>query len=374
MTQTLNILHTEASTGWGGQEIRILQESEWLAKRGHKVRIVCAADSGIYKRYYHCKISNLSIGVLPFKRTLDPLDITGVYRMVRREKVDIIHTHSSIDSWNASIGGMLAGVPIVRSRHVSIPVKNFFPRNLVYKFPDKIITSGKHIADMMAELNTVSPDKIVSIPAGVNPDRFNPDINGAHVREEFHIPKDAILIGKVAVIRSWKGHPDFINAAEIVLRKKNNVYFLIVGGGPGVNRTRKTIREKNLEDKIIMTGYREDIPEIIRSLDVLVLASVSGEATSQVIPQAWGSKRCVLATIAGGICDIVRHEENGILVPPHAPEQMAAGLVRLVESPELRMKLAEAGHSFVMQHLTEEKMMEKTLSVYKDLIEAKKTV
>lgn len=367
MNRKFRILHTEAATGWGGQEIRILQESLWLAERGHKVFILCALKSNIYQRFSQRKIPNLSFHTLPFKRTLDPMDILRTYQLIRRENIDIVHTHSSIDSWTASIAAKLARIPIARSRHVSIPAKDFFPRNLVYRFPGKIIASGEKIAGMMTTLKTVSADKVVSIPAGVNLKRFRPDICGSRVREEFQVPGDAPLIGKVAIIRGWKGHIDFINAAEIVLKKHPVSFFMIVGSGPGFENTKKIIKEKKLDDKIIMTGFREDIPEILNALDILVLASRSGEATSQVIPQAWACKRCILATKAGGIADIVRNNKNGILIPPNAPERMAEELNKLIENPELRIHLAEAGYEYLLQNLTEEGMMEKTLSVYKDL-------
>jgi len=363
----LKILHTEASVGWGGQEIRILQESLWLAREGHRVIILCAPESGIYERYADREIPNLAIRTLPLKRTLDPLDVFRIFQMIRGEGVHLVHTHSSIDSWTASVAAKFARVPIVRSRHVSIPVKNFFPRNLVYRFPDRILTSGGKIATMMAGLSTVRPDRIVSIPAGVNLERFRPDIDGAHIREEFQIPGEAFLAGKVAVLRSWKGHTDFVNAAEQLLREKRNAYFLIVGDGPGFDRIQRLIRAKNLETRILMTGYREDIPEVIRSLDVLALASTSGEATSQVIPQAWACKRCVLATTAGGIRDIVRHRENGFLVPPGDPAQMAEGLRFLMDNPQARQDLAEEGYSYVTRNLTEREMMKKTLAVYREL-------
>lgn len=361
------ILHTEAAPGWGGQEIRILQESTWLAGKGHRIFILCRPDSEIHARYSRKTIPNLSIHAIPFQRTLDPGDIFTIFKFIRKERVDIVHTHSSIDSWTASIAAKLAGVPIVRSRHVSIPIKDFFPRNLVYRFPDRIIASGKRIAEMVSGLKTVSKDNVVSIPAGINPERFRPGIDGSSFREESGIPKGAFLIGKVAVIRGWKGHMDFIAAAEIVLRRAPDAVFAIVGDGPGFERVKNAIRSKGLEKSIIMTGYREDIPAVMNALDILVLASTSGEATSQVIPQAWACKRCVLATEAGGITDIVRHGENGFLVPPGDPDRMADGLLQLMESGELRNRLAEAGHSFALKHLTEGEMMDRTLSVYREL-------
>ncbi len=372
MSKSFRILHTEASVGWGGQEIRILQESQWLAQKGHKVFILCAPKSGIAERYAHRQIPNLFFSTIPFKRTLDPFDIVQIIQFIRKEKIDVVHTHSSIDSWTASAAAKITGVPIVRSRHVTIPIKDFFPRNLVYRFPDRFITSGKKIEEMVVALRCVSQNQMVSIPAGVDLERFSPNNDGSGVREEFGIPKDAVLVGKVAIIRGWKGHNDFIDAAEMVLKEKPDTYFMVVGSGPGFDGVKNIIREKKLEDRILMTGYREDVPNVISALNVLVLASRSGEATSQVIPQAWASRRCALATTAGGIKEIVRHEENGLLVPPRDPSGMAEAIRRLVDDPDLRSRLAEAGYSFAVKHLSLEKMMESTLAVYEELAGGKK--
>ena len=203
-------------------------------------------------------------------------------------------------------------------------------------------------------------------------ERFRPGLDGSRVREEFGVPQDAFLAGKVAVIRGWKGHNDYIAAAEMVLKKHPDAYFLIVGSGPGYEEIKKGIEGKKLRERIIMAGHREDVPEIMNALDVLVLASTSGEATSQVIPQAWACKKCVLATSAGGIGDIVRHEENGLLVPPRAPEQMAEELIRLIEDRDLRNRLAENGFRYARENLPEEGMMQRTLAVYRELVHEKR--
>lgn len=365
--RTFNILHTEASTGWGGQEIRTLQESFWLAGKGHRIFIACPPESGIYKRYHGQGIPNLTVCPFPFRRTLDPFDIAGIYRLIRSNKIDIVHTHSSIDSWTASVAAKLAGVPVVRSRHVTIPVKDFFPRNFVYRFPDRIITSGNSVAEMMASLKSVSPAKVLSIVTGVNTQRFHPGVDGSAVRAEFNIPLDAVLIGKVAIMRGWKGHLDFVDAAEKVSQSDPGVWFLLVGAGDFFEQVRDAVKRKKLEKHVILTGFRENIPQILNSLDVLVLASKAAEAAPQVISQAWACKRCVLATTAGGIVDLVKNEENGLLVPPSDPEAMAEAMRRLIRDPALRNRLAEAGYAYTMEYLTEEKMMEKVLGVYEEL-------
>lgn len=361
------ILHTEAATGWGGQEIRVFQEARRVSESGHRVIVLCQPHGKLAVKCRNINHPNFSSQYVSMKGTLDIGAVIKIFKIIKREKVDIVHTHSSIDSWVASFAAKIAGVKIVRSRHVSIPVKNFFPRNLVYRFPDKIITSGDTIADIIKDLNCVKSGKIISIPTGVDIKRFSPDISGDRIKKEFNIDDSQPVIGKIAVIRSWKGHNYFIDAAEIILKEFPTALFLIVGSGVGYEEIKERVHLKGLKKNIIMTGFRDDVPEIMAALDIFVLASFAGEGIAQVIPQGFAMKRCLVATDAGGIPDIVKDGVNGILVPPRDSVALANAIKSLIRDPDRRQGLAEAGYKYAMQYFSEDDMIQKTIKVYEGL-------
>ena len=147
--RSLHILHSEAATGWGGQEIRIFQETRLLLERDHQVSIICQPGSPLEEQCRKLSHPRLKSYPVRMARTLDLTAFRAIHKIIKDISPNILHTHSSIDSWLVSFCGKLLKIPIVRSRHVSIPVKNFFPRNLVYShFPDRIITSGTAISEI----------------------------------------------------------------------------------------------------------------------------------------------------------------------------------------------------------------------------------
>ncbi len=366
---SFHLLHSEAAIGWGGQEIRIFQESQALVERGYQVSIITQPGSPLAnkcKDFQHSKFAAYSI---PMSASWNLFDFWSIYRIVKRNRPDILHTHSSIDSWLFSMCGKALNIPIVRSRHVSIPVKNYFPKNAVYSyFPDKIIASGETIRLMMANISGVRDIDTYSIPAGVDTKRFDFNISPNKFREEIQIAPNQPLIGKVGVIRGWKGHDYFLEAATLILKKIPNAKFVIAGSGPGFEEISQKAIAKGLGKSVFMLGHREDIPEIMAALDILVLASTGGEATSQVIPQAFAMKTPVVGTRAGGIPEIIGNEERGLLAEPKNGSDLADKILYLLENPTIGKTLSDAAYDYCLQKLTLEIQIDKTLSVYHDTL------
>ncbi|MEE8329090.1 MAG: glycosyltransferase family 4 protein, partial [Thermodesulfovibrionia bacterium] len=236
------ILHTEASLGWGGQEIRIVQESIELTKRGYHILIACQKGSQIAKQ---AAVAGLTVFTVPMRFTCDPVAIIKFLRIIKTEKVDIIHTHSSKDSWIVGIAGRLSKIPVVRSRHLSTPVGKSWHTTFVYRYLAVIIiTSGTHIKEALVTRNKLNPEKIVSIPAGVDIERFDmKNINGIKILDEFGLNDAFPIVGIVAILRSWKGHRYMLEAVPKVVSFFPEARFLIVGNGPAYERIQQKIRD-----------------------------------------------------------------------------------------------------------------------------------
>ena len=127
---SFHLLHSEAATGWGGQEIRIFQESKALVERGIKVSLIVQPNSPLSKTCNEFNHPNFSVYSLSMSASWNIFDFASIYRIIKRIQPDILHTHSSIDSWLFSMCGKALKIPIIRSRHVSINVKNYFPKNV----------------------------------------------------------------------------------------------------------------------------------------------------------------------------------------------------------------------------------------------------
>jgi glycosyltransferase involved in cell wall biosynthesis len=356
------ILHTEASIGLGGQEIRILGEARWLIDHGWDCLIVCQPGSPLL---VEARGAGLPVAGL---RMRGPWDVAALLRLrglMRARRVALVHTHSSVDSWLATLAAKSLGLPVVRSRHVSIPILR--RRALVYRLADRIVTTGEAVAARVREAG-VPADRIVAITAGVDTTRFHPGVSGKAVRDELGIAAADRAVGLVANVRGSKGHAVFLDAAREVVTTHANVRFVIVGDGVGFEDVRRRVQASGLGASVIMTGFRRDIPEVMAALDVLVLPSIKSEATSQVIPQALAVGTPVAAAATGGIPEIVRDGETGYLVEPGDAAALARAIRALLDDPERARAMAAAGQALVRSRYSSEVTMTATTDVYRGLL------
>jgi glycosyltransferase involved in cell wall biosynthesis len=366
MKRKLTILHTEASKGWGGQEIRVIQESLRFHEIGYRILIACHEDSGIAEK---AEEVGLPVYIVPMRFSCDPLAIIKFVRLIKTEEVDIIHTHSSKDSWIAGIAGRISGTPVIRSRHLTTPVKQTRTAAIVYRYLcDVIITSGISIKNALVTDNRINPKKIVSIPAGVDTERFNLEIKGNKVRKELGLEHAYPIVGIVAILRHWKGHKYLLQAVPEVVSKYPEARFVISGNGPQWDNLHAQIRDLGIERNVIMTGFRKDVPEIMAALDIFILPSVASEATSQVIPQALAVGRPVIAANAGGLSEIIEDGVTGRLIPPKDPSAIANAIIRMADNREEAGKMAVNGRMKILEGYTLQKMIESTADVYDSLI------
>ena len=364
----LHILHTEAAAGWGGQEIRVLQETRLLLERGHRVSLVCQTDSPLEERARSISNSRFHLIPISMKSALSLWVFLTLYRYVSKNNLDVIHTHSSVDSWLGGVVGKLSGVPVIRTRHVSLPVNDFFPNHLLYSYiPQRILTSGNMISDIVKQVRCVGSNKVVSIPAGVDLRKFDSGISGEKIRKELKVDSNQILIGKIGVVRGWKGHNYFLEAIPLILKKIPYAKFVIVGDGPGFKEIKSKVKLAGIDNKVDLLGHREDVPEIMAALDVQVLASFAGEGTPQVIPQAFSMKTPVVATKIASIPDLLGQGERGILIEPENALSLAEGVLKIIRNSEIASHLVENARSFCLKELTVDKMMDSTIAIYEEV-------
>ncbi len=361
------IVHTESSMGWGGQEIRILTELVHFTKRGYRVGLVCQSGSEVSQRARRFGIRTWE---LPFRRPFDLPTAWRIYRILKEEGVDLVNTHSSLDSWVASFAARMAKVPVIRTRHLSVPLRRNPLSRLVYShLCDKIVTTGEAIRQRLLGELRLDPQKVVAIPTGVDLDRFDPKkVRGEGVRADLGLEASVPVVGMVAVLRSWKGHRIFLEAVPLIRRMIPQAKFLFVGDGPQRANIERWIRGMGLEGVVIMTGHREDIPEVLAALDVVVSASTTAEGVPQALLQALAMERPVVATGAGGVSEIIRDGETGLLIPPRDPQALAEAVMALLNEPSRASAMASAGRRLVEKDYPLEVMLQKLEALYRDLL------
>lgn len=355
------VLHTEASRGFGGQEIRILTECRWLLRHGWSALVAAQPGSPLLEEATAAGIPAVPVRM---RHPADPLALLALRRLMRARGASIVHTHSSVDSWVAGVAARSLGLPLVRSRHVTIPVSR--RRAAVYHLADRVITSGEAVRQILIDAG-VPGSRIVSIPPGVDTERFHPHVSGDAVRAELGLT--GRLVGIVADMRASKGHRYFLEAARAIVVDLPDVRFLVVGDGVGRDHVQGLVRDLGLEGTVVMTGFRRDIPEVMAALDVLVLPSIKSEATPQVVLQALAVGTPVVATDVGGIPEVVRDGETGRLVPPADSAALARAIVDMLDDPVAARKMAAAGQALVRERCTLDASLRATTAVYAELLE-----
>ena len=355
---------TDASASWGDQQYRLVREAVWLHAHGHEVIILCGETS---KLAANLERNAPWIRVEKVRSWGSPGTLVRLSRIIRRSQPDLIHTRSGQDStWGSYFH--LAGRPVVRSCHMTIPESVSIRDAIRYRFGCRRIIAAAHFIkrDLVARAG-VSDSRIDVVGEGANLEEFHPGSDGGGFRAEFKIPPKSPLFGVIAMMRPEKGQRTFINAAAKVLGRVSDARFVIVGGGGGsyVDRLYEKIRRTFPQSPapVIITGYREDLSQVMDALDFVVVPSLD-ETQTIVIPQALAAGKPVIASLVGGIPEVVRHEQNGLLVQPANHDALAAAMLRLLADPALRANLASAGLILARRELSFEEKAELVLESY----------
>lgn len=360
----MNILHVESSLNWGGQEHRTLAETRWLNSHGHRAWIACNPESELRRRAHDVSLE------VSLRGSFAPRASLAIHQLCRRLSIDVVHVHSPKDAW-ICCPLHVAGVPVVRSRQITNPVKARWSRSIVYRRGcAKIIATADCIRRDLITRNRVHPDRIAVVGEGVDVREFHPDVDGTGFRAEFGVAPATFLFGVVAMIRPEKGHRIFVQAALDLLRTHPGARFAIVGEGTGSRDAEREVRDllraqfgDERSGPVFMTGFRTDTPAVMAALDALVVPSTA-EAQSLVVPQAFATRRAVIASAVGGLPELIRDEDTGLLVEPGSGASLASAMRRLVGDGPLRERLARRGFEYACRHLSFDRKMEQSLAVY----------
>lgn len=358
----MQFLHTESSKGWGGQEMRILRESLGMRKRGHQ--ILFAINKG-GKLIEIAKNHGFTVYEVDFSKPKAFQTIFQLLRIIKKYQIQCINTHSSLDAWIGGIAGKIARIKVVRTRHLSTPIRKGLNSFLLYnKLADFVVTTSSCILAPIIQQSKISPDRCQRIATGVEPEEIQPKIDEiVAFREKYKIPSEDCLVGTACFVRSWKGIQDFMKAAHL-LRDIKQLKWIIIGGGY-VDHYRGFAKELGLEEILIFTGHLDDPFPAIAALDIFVLLSTAHEGISQACLQAAFLRKPLITTTIGGLPEICRHLETGILVPPFAPSEAAKAVLRLYDDPDLRLRLGLKARNFVENKFTMKHTLDQMEQVYR---------
>jgi glycosyltransferase involved in cell wall biosynthesis len=357
----VNILYVESSRSWGGQEYRTCLEINWLNAHGHQAWLICNPDSQVQS-----KASELGtrLVTMPLRSRFDPLCSLHLWKFCRQNQIDLLKTYSSKDHW-ICLPLYFCGLPLSRARCITDLIGSR-SRAFVFKHGcSQIVADASVIKRQLVEQHGVDPARIQVIGSAVDLEKFKPPRDRGRFRREIGVGEATPLIGNIGMIRPDKGQLELVKAAHLVLQKRPDARFVIVGQGTGILKrginVRNAIDRAGLTDKIIMAGYRWDTPDVYAACDVIVIASLRTEASPIVLREAFASGRPVIATKVGDIPEIVRHRENGLLIEPGNTQALAAAIMEFVSDPKLAAYCAANGLQFATEHFSFDRMMDAKL-------------
>jgi len=357
------ILHSEASRGWGGQEHRVMAELSGFQKRGSQVWLAAHPQSQVLKR---ARDAGMGTRECAFDRRLLPLDAVRLALWLRRERIEIVNTHSSRDGWLFGLAARLARTPLlIRSRHIDVTYPNaFISRHAFTTLADHVLTTSQKITEHFQQIFHLPDHRITTLPTGIDVTRFHPEGGKA----ELPLPRGAgapPVIGMVSVLRSWKGHHIFFEAIRRLRDSGRDFQFVVVGGGAPVEVFEGIAKTHGAEGQVTFLGHREDIPEVLRALDVLCIPSIKHEGVPQIGLQALACGTAVVGSDCGGIPEIIRHSQTGRICPAGDAAALAALIAETIDQKADTARLRNAGRELVQRQHSTEHMLDRLEALYR---------
>ncbi len=291
--------------------------------------------------------------VRPISPLRDTLALISLYRLLKSEKVDLVHTHSSKAGILGRWAAHFAKVPKIMHTYHGFGFNDYqkwwvrklliWSERMTARVTDKLVTvSGENIKKGLA--NGIGEEgQYAMIHSGIKIKAFSDisiDVDGK--RREIGIEKNEPVIGMIACFKPQKAPLNFIRLAKRVCSVCPQAKFVLVGDGELRPKIEKLIEQLNLKTRVVLTGWRRDIPQIIRIFDVLVLTSL-WEGLPRVFLEAWASGKPVVATKVDGAREAIIDGKNGFLVEPDDLNRMAERVIWLIENRDSAQKMGQEG-------------------------------
>ena len=321
-----------------------------MEKLGIKVYLGHPSRSLLAIRRRSLGESRLAVLLYPFAFLLSVARLT---LLIRRERFDLVLTDSAKADIYGTLAGWLARRPVVWHIHDIFEAPVFSALNLwliktfASHFAKRIISVSEAAKKALVDMG-VPGEKVQTVYNGIDMDAARKTKNPEEVRTGLGIDPGVPVAGMVGRLVDWKGPDYFIKAAAEVLRAVPEARFLMVGdavhGEKSYVDTLKSLRgELGLEDRMVFTGFRDDVLDIVSSMDVMVHASVLPEPGAQVLFEAMAEGRPVVATRGGGVSEIVDDGVTGLLVPPRDADAMAEAITTILLDRDKARRMGEAG-------------------------------
>ena len=358
---------------FGGGERVFLQLAAGLRDRFEVS--VASMPGGTFEQ----QVKELGISFYPvdMSRRFSLKPICRIKVIIRKNKIDLVHSQGARADFFARIAGRLAGLPRIFCT-IAMPVEGFdleplqkkiyrFIDGLTERYVERFIVVSDSLKQILIKSRRISAHQIVRIYNGIELDQYHPDAGYVNLRKGWGIPQNVPLIGAIGRMVWQKGFKYLIEAIPEIVRVVPEAMFLFVGDGP-LKKELEDLAE-SLKVKVIFTGFRSDIKDMLSAVDLLVVPSLL-EGFPMITLEAMAMAKPIVATNIDGITEQITDGANGILVPPKDPSALAKAVIRVLDDKELARSMGLAAREKVEQEFSVEKMIAETKKVYSSLLRA----
>lgn len=296
-------------------------------------------------------------------------------RLLRRERVDILHTHNTTAFIDGLIGARLAGVPImVHTDHCkNYPIERrwMVAENVASRLVDKVVAVSNHTREELLHYEGLAPDKVTVIHNGINP---RPPIGAAGIaslRREFGLAPDQFVVGTVGRLEPQKGLDLLLESVPVVAATHRDARFMIVGGGSLETELKEQARALGILDRVIFTGWRTDAVALMEMFDCFVQTS-NFEGLPMVLLEAMSLAKPIIACSVGGVPEVVEHEHTGLTVQTRRADDFGRAVARLITDRELTARFGRQARARYEERFTAQAMALRYQQVYEQFLDQKK--
>ncbi len=375
----MKVLQVITNLELGGAQKATLNLSKWLLERGHDVIVVSSSRGFLYgkaKGIFGGRFKEVRFLKREVNPVYDLIAFFSLFIFILENKFDIVHTHTS----KAGILGRWAAFFALRTKSIHTvhgfafhDYQNWIVRHIFIILErvtavvtDRIIVVSESIKNKGLKNRIASEDKYSIVYELVNVTNRS---GSRFMLEEKSYQKASYRIGMIAALKPQKNPQDFVKLAVIMMKKRKNLEFLLVGDGVLKNRLNKMVEEYNIKENFKILGWREDAYDLMKSFDVLVLTSLF-EGQPHVIIEAMSLGIPIVATRVDGIKDIIINGSNGFLFPPKKLYQMARCIEKILDNDELKKVLSSNARNYFREEKKMDYMLNlgKIESIYQEVI------
>ncbi len=375
----LRILQLISSTGFFGAENVVVQLSKELSQAGLKLHV------GVFRNRQnpHTEVADraeelsLKAKVFPCNGRFDPRAMLQIRKFIKGKRIDLIHCHGYKANFYALMAASFTRLPLITTCHNWIGSgfkMKFYERldKIILRRFNKIIAVSDEIKEEILD-SRIPKSKVSVINNGIDLSRFK-GIRKTNIREEFKIAPRNKIVGTIGRLTKEKGHIYLLQVAKEVSKKFLDTTFLIVGDGILREKLMEQAKAMGLEDKVIFTGFRKDIPEILSLMDVFVLPSLI-EGLPMVLLEAMAARKPIVATSVGEIPKILEQGKLGVLVKPKDVRALADAIISILRANNGKInRITQNSYNKVRDDYSSTKMAERYLEVYQEILRNKEIV